>query len=123
MWLINELNGVLHCFQQYFSHITATAHIICAFLGFTITRLGLRSVLPKDPPTKKPRGSSLGQTQDPWITGHTIHHAHTGPHKNMETIMTMTICYHTFAHILVTRRKIHFKTSKSRSNYLCLHLA
>ena len=31
-WLL--LNGVLHCSQQYFSHITATTHIIHIFLGF-----------------------------------------------------------------------------------------
>ena len=82
-------------FQQYFSYIKATARIIhvfpgfdwltewcfnsisvisrrqlalfMSFLGFTSTRLGLWSVLPKDTPTKKPRGSSAAWTQDPWI--------------------------------------------------------
>ena len=32
--LIDWLNGVLRHFQQYFSHITATAHIIHVFPGF-----------------------------------------------------------------------------------------
>ena len=50
---IDYLNGVLHLLQQYASHITATAHIIHIFLGFTSTRLGLWRVLPKDTPTKK----------------------------------------------------------------------
>ena len=31
--LINWLNGVLRLFRQYFSHITATAHIIYVFPG------------------------------------------------------------------------------------------
>ena len=29
-----ELNGVLRCFQQYFSHIMATVHIIHVFPAF-----------------------------------------------------------------------------------------
>ena len=33
-WLIDWLNGVLCPFQQYFSHVTATAHIIHVFPGF-----------------------------------------------------------------------------------------
>ena len=32
--LIDWLNGVLRSFQQYFSHIMATAHIIPVFPGF-----------------------------------------------------------------------------------------
>ena len=36
-WLIDWLNGVLRHFKQYFSHITATANIIHAFLGLTST--------------------------------------------------------------------------------------
>ena len=31
---IDWLNGVLHCFQQYFSHVAATAHTFHAFPGF-----------------------------------------------------------------------------------------
>ena len=41
-----------------------------SFLGFTSTRL----CLPKDTPTKKPRGSSEARTQDPWITSQTLYH-------------------------------------------------
>ena len=32
--MINWMSDVLHHFQQYFSHITATAHIIHVFPGF-----------------------------------------------------------------------------------------
>ena len=42
--------------------------LFMSFLGFTSAGLGLWSVLPKDTPTKIPRGSSAAQTQDPWIT-------------------------------------------------------
>ena len=45
---IDWLNGVLRRFQQYFSHITATAHIIHVFPGFHQYQAGLWSVLPKD---------------------------------------------------------------------------
>ena len=38
--------------------------LLMSFLGFTSTRLGLWSVLPKDTPTKNPRGSSAARTQD-----------------------------------------------------------
>ena len=48
-WLI----GVLHRFQRYFSHITATAHIFMYSLVFTSTRMGFWGVLLKDTPTKK----------------------------------------------------------------------
>ena len=42
--------------------------LFMSFLGFASTRLGLWSVLPKDTPMKKPRGSSVERTQDPWIS-------------------------------------------------------
>ena len=42
--------------------------LFMSFLGFTSTRLGLWSVLPKGTPMKKPRESSVARTQDPWIT-------------------------------------------------------
>ena len=48
--------------------------LFMSFLGFTSTRLGLWSVLPKDTPTKKPRGSSAARTQDPWITSQMLYH-------------------------------------------------
>ena len=48
--------------------------LLMSFLGFTSTRLGLWSVLPKDTPMKKPRGSCVAQTQDPWITSQTLYH-------------------------------------------------
>ena len=48
---IDWLHGVLCRFQQYLSHIMATAHIK-SFLDFTSTRLGLWSVLSNNTPTK-----------------------------------------------------------------------
>ena len=48
--------------------------LFMSFLGFTSTRLGLWSVLPKDTLTKKPRGSSAARTQDPWITSQPFYH-------------------------------------------------
>ena len=72
--LIDWLNGILCCFQQYFSHLTATAHIIHVFPGFHQYLAGLWSVLPTDTPWKKPRGSSVAQTQDRWITSQTLYH-------------------------------------------------
>ena len=40
--------------EQYFSHITATAHIIHAFLGFTSSRLGSEVSCPRTLPRKNP---------------------------------------------------------------------
>ena len=51
-WLNDWLNGVLRRF--YFSHITATAHIIHAFLGFTSTGLGSEVSCPRTLPWKNP---------------------------------------------------------------------
>ena len=48
--------------------------LFTSFLGFTSTRLGLWSVLPKDTSMKKPRGYSVAWTQDPWITSQTLYH-------------------------------------------------
>ena len=39
-----------------------------------VLKAGLWSALPKDTPTKKPRGSSVAQTQDPWIMSQTLYH-------------------------------------------------
>ena len=51
--------------------------LFMSFLGFTSIRLALCSVLPQDTPTKKPRGSSSAETQDPWITSQTLYHCAT----------------------------------------------
>ena len=59
-----SLNGVLHSFQNYFSHINATVQILMYFHGSISTRLGLWSVLPQDTPHAKPVdpvGSIQGQ--------------------------------------------------------------
>ena len=68
------MNGVLRRFQQYFSHITATAHIIHVFPGFHQYQAGHWSVLPKYTSAKKPRGSSAAPTQDPLITSQTLYY-------------------------------------------------
>ena len=47
--------------------------LFMSFLGFTSTRLGLLSVLPKVTPTKNPRGLSTARTQDPWIMSQTLY--------------------------------------------------
>ena len=60
-------NSILVISRQQFK-------LFMSFLGFTSTRLGLWSVLPKDTPTKKPRGSSEARSQDPWITRQTLYH-------------------------------------------------
>ena len=72
--LIDWLNGVLRHFKQYFSHFTATAHIIHASLGFTSTRLGSEVSCPRTLPRKKPRESSVARTQVPWIMSQTLYH-------------------------------------------------
>ena len=48
--------------------------LFMSFLGFTSTRLGLWSILPKDTSMKKPRGSSAALTQDPWVASQTLYH-------------------------------------------------
>ena len=48
--------------------------LFMSFLGFSSTKLGLWIVLPMDTPLKKPRGSSVARTQDPWITSQTLYH-------------------------------------------------
>ena len=63
------LNGVLHCFQHYFNHIIPTAHIIHVFLSFTRTRLGLRTVLPKDTPMKAPEDPVQLESGDSRLQG------------------------------------------------------
>ena len=52
------------------------------FLGFTSTRLGLWSVLPK-----KNSGSSVSRTQDPWITSQTLNHWAMQDHLTWEAII------------------------------------
>ena len=52
--MTDSLNGVLRRFLQYFSHITATAHIVHAFQGFTSTRLGSEVSCPRTLPRKNP---------------------------------------------------------------------
>ena len=67
--------GVLRLFQQYFSHITATAHIIHVFLGFTSTWLELWSVLPKEKIQRIQCGSNPGPLD---YESNTLSLSHTG---------------------------------------------
>ena len=73
-WLVGWLNGVLRCSQQYFSHITATAHIIHVFPGFHQCYAGALKCLAEGHTNEKPRGSSAAQTQDPWIMSQTLYY-------------------------------------------------
>ena len=69
----NGLN-VLRCFQQYFSHITATVHIIHVFPGFHQYWAGILKSLAQGHSNEKPRGSRAARNQDPWITSQTLYH-------------------------------------------------
>ena len=66
-WLIDWM-----VFYATFNNISVISRqqltLFMSFQGYTSTRLGLWSVLPKDTPMKKTRGSSAAWTQDPWIT-------------------------------------------------------
>ena len=48
--LADGFQGILIRFRWYFSHFMATVHMWMYVLGFTINKLGLRSVLPNDIP-------------------------------------------------------------------------
>ena len=87
------LNGVLRRFQQYFSHITATVHIIHVFPGFssTGTRLGLLSVLPKDPPMKKTQRIQCRSNPGPLDNeSNTLPLSHAGPPCNISILSSRT---------------------------------
>ena len=61
-WLIDWFNGVLRRFQQYFSHITATAHIISPVLGWALKCFAqghTREKNPEDPVRLEPRTPGL----------------------------------------------------------------
>ena len=74
LWMTDRLNGVLRCFQQYFSYITATAHIIHVFPGFYWYKAGALKCLSQGHYNEKPRVSIVAQTQNPWITSQTLYH-------------------------------------------------
>ena len=74
------MNGVLRRFQQYFSHITATAHIIHVFLGFTSTRLGSEVSCPRTLPRKKTQRIQCGSNPGPLdYESNTLPLGHAGP--------------------------------------------
>ena len=67
--LIDWLNGVLCCFQKYFSHIKATVHVIHVFLWFHKYMYyagALKCLAQGHSHEKKPRGSSVAQTRGVW---------------------------------------------------------
>ena len=73
-WLIDWM-----VFYAAFNSISVISRrqltLFLPFLGFTSTRIGPWSVLPKDTPTKKKHsGPSAARTQGPWITSQTIYH-------------------------------------------------
>ena len=71
------MNGVLRHFQQYFSHITVTAHFIHVYPGFHQYKAGALKCLAQrhsNKKKKKCRGSRAAQTLNPLITSQTLHH-------------------------------------------------
>ena len=88
--------------------------LFMSFLGFTSTRLGLWSVLPKDTPTKQPRGSSAAQTEDPWITSQTLYQwATQDPHGERG----MNPDYHQSSERILAKQIIKQATSCSQVLY------
>ena len=72
--LIDGWNGVLHHFQQHFSHITAIAHIIQVFPGFPQHEAGPPKWLAQGHLHQKLWGPSATKTKDPWITSQKLYH-------------------------------------------------
>ena len=72
--------GVLHRFQHDFSLIIATAHIIHVFPGFHMYKAGALKCLDQGHSHKKPRGTSVAQTQGPLdYESNTLPLGHVGP--------------------------------------------
>ena len=72
--LLNDKLLIEWCFQQYFSHITATVHVIDVFPGNHYFYTGTLKCLAQGHSHEKPRGSSADRTEDSWITSQTIYH-------------------------------------------------
>ena len=81
--LNGSLNGVLPRFQQYFSHIMATVHIIYVFLGFTSTRLGSRVSCPRILPRKNPEDPVWLEPRTPGLR---VKHSTTEPRGTLEQV-------------------------------------
>ena len=80
-----KLNGVLRRFQQYFSHITVTAHIIhLSFLGFTSTRLGSEVSCPRTLPRKNPEDPVRLEPRTPGLR---VKHFTTEPRRTLFLIL------------------------------------
>ena len=86
--LIDWLNGVLRRFQQYFSHITATAHIIHAFLGFTSTRQDSEVSCPRTLPRKNPEDPVWLKPRTPGLR---VKHFTTEPLGTLYTGISLSI--------------------------------
>ena len=71
---VDWLNDVLCHFQQYFSHITVTAHIVHVFPGFNQYKAGALKCLAQGHFHEKSRESSGARTQNPKNTSQTLYH-------------------------------------------------
>ena len=85
---IEWLNGVLRRFQQYFSHITATAHIIHAFVGFTSTRLGSEVSCPRTLPRKNPEDPVRFEPRTPGLR---VKHFTTEPRRTLNKFIQLVL--------------------------------
>ena len=83
-----SLNGVLHRFYQYFSHITATIHIIHAFLGFTSTKLGSEVSCPRTLTRKNPEDPVRLEPMNPGLR---VKHFTTEPRGTLMTLSTVKV--------------------------------
>ena len=72
------MTGVLHRFQQYYSHIKATAHIIRVFPGFQEYKTRALKCLAREHPYEKPRGSSAARIHGPGLR---VKHSTTEPRR------------------------------------------
>ena len=100
----HSLNGVLHRFYQYFSHITATIHIIHAFLGFTSTKLGSEVSCPRTLTRKNPEDPVRLEPRNPGLR---VKHFTTEPRGTLMTLSTVKViswqsvthmCFLAFSH-------------------------
>ena len=73
------LNGVLRRFQQYFSHITTTPHIISVFPGFHQYQLGALKCLAQGHSNEKKKK----KPKEPSTPGLRVKHFITGPRRTL----------------------------------------
>ena len=84
-WLINWLNGVLRRFQQYFSHITARAHIIHVFPGLHQYYAGAQKCVAQGHSQEKTQRIQCSSNPEPLdYESNTLPLSHVGPRKIVE---------------------------------------